>query len=512
MRIRTLAFGIRNRAFGLGLALGLALLGAASPVQAADRLLVMPLENVRRESSIYWLSEASAILLAEDLTALGSSALTRTERVRAFEELHLPVSAALSRATIIKVGHLAGATQVVVGTIERDNQDLIVRARMVRLDSGTLNPEVTERGALNDLFALFERVARRLVGASAQVPAPASRPPLDAFESYVKGLLAESPEAQEKHLERAVELQQAYDSAWLALWEVRTEAERHEEALAAARAVPEGSTMSRRARFFAALSELELGRQAPAFDGFKALDSERAAPELKNNLGVVQLRRGPAHENGRATWFFTQAAEADPEDPDYCFNLGYAYALENDFPAAIYWLREVVRRDPSDGDAHFVLGVVLQARGSAVEAARERELARQLSSEYGQQTGSDVPRGLERIKETIDLRRSDRVESAIATPAARDQRELAAFHLDRGRRFFTERRDREALDELRRSIYLSPYQAEAHVLVGQIHLRNGRVREAVDALTISIWIEQTPAAQTLLEDARRQLTATGSPK
>jgi Flp pilus assembly protein TadD len=270
--------------------------------------------------------------------------------------------------------------------------------------------------------------------------------------------------------------------------------------------------MSRRARFFAALSELELGRQAAAFDGFKALDSERPAPELKNNLGIVQLRRGPSHESGRATWFFTQAAEADPEDPDYCFNLGYAYALENDFPAAIYWLREAVRRDPSDGDAHFVLGVVLQARGNAVEAARERELARQLSSEYGQQTGTDVPRGLERIKETVDLRRSDRVESAIATPAARDQRELAAFHLDRGRRFFTERRDREALDELRRSIYLSPYQAEAHLLVGQIHLRNGRVREAVDALTISIWIEQTPAARTLLEDARRQLTAAASPK
>jgi hypothetical protein len=38
------------------------------------------------------------------------------------------------------------------------------------------------------------------------------------------------------------------------------------------------------------------------------------------------------------------------------------------------------------------------------------------------------------------------------------------------------------------------------------------VREAVDALTISIWIEQTPAARTLLEDARRQLTAAASPK
>jgi hypothetical protein len=91
MHIPSLRAGIRHSASGIrSWVLGLALLAAAGPVQAADRLLVMPLENVRRESSIYWLSEASAILLAEDLTALGSTALTRTERVRAFEELHLP--------------------------------------------------------------------------------------------------------------------------------------------------------------------------------------------------------------------------------------------------------------------------------------------------------------------------------------------------------------------------------------------------------------------------------------
>jgi lipopolysaccharide biosynthesis regulator YciM len=144
-------------------------------------------------------------------------------------------------------------------------------------------------------------------------------------------------------------------------------------------------------------------------------------------------------------------------------------------------------------------------RGSGVEASRERELARQLSSQYNDAAGSAIPKGLERIKTTIDLPRAQRVESTIATPAARDQRELAAFHLDRGRRLYDDRRDREALGELQRSIYLSPYQAQAHLLVGRIHLRNGRVREAVDALTVSVWIEDTPPARDALAEARRLL-------
>lgn len=485
-----------------GLALA-ALLVAVRPAGAAERLLVVPLENNRNEPSIYWLSEASAILLADNLNALGVSALTRPERVRAFETLHLPPSATLTRATLMRVGELAGATEVVVGAIERQDQQLIVRARTIRLDTGRLNPEVVERGALADLFGIFERVARKLLGRPAAGPALESRPPLVAFENYVKGLVAESPAAQERYLQRAVELNKEDDRARLALWEVWTEAGQHEKALQAARTVSAGSRFARRARFRAGLSELELGRHAEAFATFKALDAERAAPELRNNLGIIQLRRGGTAETGRSTWFLSLAADADKDDPDYCFNLGYAYALENDPAASVYWLREAVRRNPADGDAHLVLGAVLEARGAGVEAARERELARQLSSKYNAASGPAIPRGLERVKTTIDLPRAQRVESTIATPAERDQRELAAFHLERGRRLYQDRRDREALGELQRSIYLSPYQAEAQLLVGRIHLRNGRVREAIDALTVSIWIEDTPAAREALAEARR---------
>jgi uncharacterized protein HemY len=61
------------------------------------------------------------------------------------------------------------------------------------------------------------------------------------------------------------------------------------------------------------------------------------------------------------------------------------------------------------------------------------------------------------------------------------------------------------MTELRRAVFLSPYQAEAHLLIGRIHLRAGRPREAVDALKISIWSQDTVEARLALADAYLRL-------
>jgi tetratricopeptide (TPR) repeat protein len=225
-----------------------------------------------------------------------------------------------------------------------------------------------------------------------------------------------------------------------------------------------------------------------------------------NDIGVVQLRRATVTpQTGQPTYYFNKAAELDPDDPDYFFNLGYAYWISHDPPAAIYWLREAVRRNPADGDAHFVLGTALAAAGHAAEAAREKELAKRLSSTYEQWEKRDnVPKGLERVKSDVELPHARHVESALAANEQRDQQELAGFYLDRGRRLFQQEDDREALAELNRALYLSPYLAEAHLLVGRIHLRSGRVREAIDALKISLWSADTAEAHIVLADAYLQ--------
>jgi len=297
----------------------------------------------------------------------------------------------------------------------------------------------------------------------------------------------------------------------VALWDVYAEQSEHEKALAAVKPVAAGSPWARRARFLSGLSEINLKRYDDAFATFKALADIQATPTVLSNIGVAQLHRAAAPtaaQTGSAVYFFTRAAEADPDDPDFVFNIGYAFWQNHDPQATIYWLREAVRRNPADGDAHFVLGAALAANGNAVEAAREKELARRLSSMYQaweKRPGAEpVPRGLERIKNEVELPHAQRVELTLRATEQHDQQELAHFYLERARRLYQQENDREAAIELSRALYLSPYLADAHLLLGRIHLRNGRVREASDALKIAVWSAETAETHAALGEAYRQ--------
>ena len=508
-----IATRVRPILFLLVLALFAPPVASPEPVEGAQssgRILVMPFENMRREPRLHWIGEAAALLLADDLNGRGLAAIRRADRVRAFEQLHLPSSAVLSRATVIKVGELVGASEVIVGSVVLEGSDLLVEAHSIRIDVGRLQPHVRERGPLEDVVGVFARVAGRLAPEARAKEERAPRPPLEAFESYVKGLMAESAAARATFLESAIRVHPGYDQAQLALWDVRGSQGDHAGALAAARAVSSGSPLARRATFFGGVSLLELKRFDEAYDAFKSLtetgDKGFVAAAF-NNLGIVQLRRGSTPQSGLPTYFLTKAADADPADGDVLFNLGYAYVLDRSYGGAIFWLREALRRNPADPDAHYVLAAALAAGGSTVEAAREKELARQLSSEYEElerRAAAEklpVPRGLERIRDDPSLRESVGSDRAIVSSAQREQQNLATFHLDRAGRLFEREEDREAMTELRRAVYLSPYEAQAHLLMGRIHLRSGRTGEAVDALKISIWSQETTAARLVLAEA-----------
>jgi tetratricopeptide (TPR) repeat protein len=493
---------------GCALLASVCLLPAAAAGQAA-RHLVVPFENLQNEARLHWLMEASAVILTDDLIALGVPAIRRDDRLRAFDRLRVPAVTSLSHATVIRLGQVVGAAEVVVGGFDVDaGQQLTVRARAIRLDTGSMAPEIVESGPLNDIFDVYARVARRLVPGSAVTAEQMERghPPIAALEQYIKGLLAEAPESKISFLAQALRIDPALHRARIALWSVHTGQGEYKEALAAVGAVPADHRLSRQARFLTGVSLLHLNRYQQAFDTLVALQAQAPDAALLNNLGIVQLRRPAGAVDRPAVAYFSDAAQMDVGDSDLFFNLGYAHALNKDPVAAIYWLREAVRRNPADDAAHYVLGVALQSTGSAAEAAREKELARQLSSEYGewekrQPVANTVPRGLERVKTDLDVPAALRVENVIVASGQRDQRELAAFHLEAGRRAYQAERDAEAIAELRRAVYLSPYDSDAHLLLARAYLRSGRLNEAIDALKISIWSLDTLVARLVLVDA-----------
>jgi len=468
----------------------------------------MPFENGTHEPRFNWLAEGCAAALTDELSALGAQALSRDDRLRALEHLRIPPTATLSEATIIRIAQIVAADQVLVGSFAVNGSTLTLRVTPLRLDTGRRFPEIAVSGPLNDFFALFGNIARLLLpDATASAPdMERIHPPLAAFEQLIKGSVAESPATQIVFLKEALRYSPGYQRARLALWEVYSGQGDHRQALEIARQVPVTDPLSRRARFAAALSLIHLGRHSEAIGELGVLNGEKSDAALLNDIGVAQLRRGTNGVESTAAEFFSRAIAANPSDPDLTFNLGYASWLAHETLAAVRWLRETVRRNPADDAAHWVLGVALQASANAAEGQREKELAKRLSSKYAEwdkkQPGtSALPPNLERLKIDLDATGQPRVDEAIAAAEQRDQREQAAYHVESGRRLYQAQRDAEAIGELRRAIYLSPYDREAHLLLGRAYLRGGQMADAIDELKISIWSDDRVDARLALAEA-----------
>lgn len=491
----------------MGMLLAVVAAGPAAAGVLDGRVLVMPFEAKGRDARLYWLAEAAAVLLGDALAAKGVDTISREERLTAFEHLQLPARAVLSRATVIRIGELVGASHVVVGSVALDGDRLAVMARAIHLDVAALDAEVVEQGMLADLFVTFDRLAGGLTGLSRTAPAGAGAGsvPLAAFELYIKGLLAESPAAQAGFLGAALKISPSYDAARLALWQVYDAIGQPANALSAVTPVSTDSPAFRRARFLAALSLIHLHRLDEAYVALSGLAKAAPAAEIANNLGVVLLRKGSGLSDRPASSFFSEAVALDPDDPDYAFNLGYACWRERNAAEAIRWLREAVRRQTADAEAHFVLGVILKTTGADAEGEREIDLARRLSSAFDASvrpiTLPGVPLNLERLRVDLDRPRFLLVAAAAGRADEADQQDLAAFHLARGRRLFELGQDREAEAELRRSVYLSPYQASAHLLLGRLALRQRRIREAIDTLKVAVWCEESADAHVALAEA-----------
>lgn len=503
-----IAFAVRRRLVRARHAGAVVLLAAvcASAQTPPPTTLVVPFALEKFDPRVAWLGEGVAIGLTTALAERGVATVGRDERLDVFERLQLPPAATLTRATIIKVAELVGASRVILGRVGATGSDVTIDAQVLHVDTARLDPPLHHVAPVSELLQAYRDLAARADPATPAPSASTALPPsVPAFELYVRGLTAAGEDAQERYLAQAIESAPAYVEARLALWSVQTARGAHDQAVATLSGIAPDGARAADVGIRRAASLLQLRRFDDAFAALKAQADDTRSPVVANLLGVVQLRRVATPQTGRATYYFHQAAELDPADPDYCFNLGYAYWLEKDAMAAAYWLREAVRRDPTDGDAHYVLAAALAASGAGPEADRERELARRLSERWETAAAGDVvPRGLERVKERASPVRT-RIDTRLLAGAQRDQRETAAFHVATARRAFDEGRDPETIREAQRALYLAPYDPAAHLLLGRALARSGLLQEAVDALKVANWSAETAAAHLLLGDVLLRL-------
>jgi tetratricopeptide (TPR) repeat protein len=336
---------------------------AAQAVPGTTTLVVMPFDNHSKVSGLDWISEACPEVLSQRMSSAKVNVVTRDDRIFAFDRAGIPAAVHLSRPTVFSVAEQMGADYVVLGSYSVDGSTFQVSAQLLDIKRLRLSSSVQSSGPLAEFVELQTLLAWQLLQ---QMPNPpqvtqqqfvkASAPiPLNAFESYIRGVTATNRQLKIRYFKEAIRLNPNYSLAELQLGKVYYDGHDYEQAALWLAKVPKDDPTSGQATFLLGMSEYYRGSLDRAYTAFSYLATRLPLTEVYNNLGVVDARRG---RRAAATEYFSKAVAADPNDPDYRFNLAVALFKTGDSAGAARQLREEIQRRPSDAEAKSLLEMI----------------------------------------------------------------------------------------------------------------------------------------------------------
>lgn len=341
----------------------------------ADTVLVLPFFN-QSKADLDWVGESISESIHDSLASEGLLVLDRDDRLEGYRRLSVRPGAELTHASVIKIGQALDASDVIYGYYElipesgKDaaSSSLRVRARVLDMKRMRQYPEFTELRPLQDLAALQAHLGWRALQYLNPKSAPSEeafmreRPPvrLDAMESYIRGLLAQTPEQRQRFFSQAARLDEHYSQPCFQLGMTYWANKDYQVAATWLARVDRSNPHYLEAQFFLGLCWYYTGDFAGAGHAFQAVAASVPLNEVYNNLGAAQNRLNNA---AGAIASFQKALDGDSSDPDYHFNLGYAYWRAGRYPDAVKSLRLAVERNPNDTEATALLGRALKGEG-----------------------------------------------------------------------------------------------------------------------------------------------------
>ena len=343
----------------------------------AETALVIPFFNHSNSENLDWIGESIAESVRDALTSEGLLVVGRDDRLEAYRRLSLRPGAELTHASIFKIGIALDASKVIYGDYElipagpgdtQSKGSLRIRARVLDAKGPRQSAEFGEVGAVEDLGTLENHLGWRALTALNPKTAPAegefmaARPAvrLDAVESYVRGLLATSPEQQHRYFTQAARLDEHYSQPCFQLGKIYWEQKDYRVAAGWLERVARSDPHYLEAQFFLALCRYSNGDFKAAGQSFQIVAASIPLNEAFNNLGVVQAQLG---DFSAAAASFRKALEGDDADPDYHFNLGCALWRAGQYTAAAESLRAALARKSDDAEATGMLGRAIQQQG-----------------------------------------------------------------------------------------------------------------------------------------------------
>lgn len=487
--------------------------------------LVFPFENNGASPRLDWLGEGLEELTIQALSAAGQQVYSHAGRTAELERNGLPFSAKLSRASMVRVAQDLDADFVVFGSFASDGKTLTIDSRVLRTDPLALLPAVRENGPLDSLMDLRSKVVWRLLSENDKTYRPtlaefskAQRPlRLDAFEHYIRGLLANEDEPRIRELREASRLEPAWPEPYFALGETYFSRNDCASALPLLAHVPPADDRYAEALFSTGVCRLQMNQPERAEEVFTSLqaavggtNNEAAGtsaadhPEILNNLAVARAREGKA---AAAQSDLRRATDLDPDEDDYPFNLGLLALQSGDFAAASAAFREASERRPDNPEDRAFLVQALERAGKKAEADQERESATEsLGPNALQAVHVDAkpdatlrPARIRTELDTTTLRLEIAASGAAVNPAAATPAtDTSVSHIRRARQELAAGRLDSAETEFRDVLHTEPANAAAHRGLAEVDHRRGKLDDAVKELQSSLVARDSAQVRTML--------------
>ena len=468
----------RSIALVCTLLLGLVRAHAQSPANSNDTIIVLPFENGSGAPGLQWISEAFPEILSQRLSYPSIYALTRDDRLRAYDQAGIPAQVQPTRATIYRLVEQMDADYVVLGRYTFDGRTFSTSAQLLDMHRLKLLPESQESGALPDLINIQTALAWDLLRSLRpsflldKQAFSSSAPPirLDAFEHYIRGITDTTTAEKVQQFREAVRFNPTYNEALLHLGRAYFDDRQYDQAVAAFAQVSTTDPLAREANFYLGLSAYYLGDFSRAQSAFNFVAMRFPLPEVYNNLGVVTGRLGDKQTSAN---YLQKAVQADSSDADYNFNLAVALAQNGDGQDAIHFFNEYLRLRPEDKE----MRVLISSLSDPSKAPRLP--VQRIKSNYDENSFRQLFFGIQAAAE-------ERLSKT-------DPLTHAQFHVSRGHELLAQGFAAEAQKEFREAISLNSANPEAHAgLARTLEADNdlaGARAEAEAALRLKVFID-----------------------
>jgi Tfp pilus assembly protein PilF/TolB-like protein len=486
-------------------------LGALATAQTApgtQTLMVMPFENQSSAPGLEWISESFPEILSQRLASPHIYVMSRDDRDYAFDHSGVPSTLLPSRATIYRVAEQMDADYVVMGSYTYDGKTFSAKAQLLDMKKLHLYPTIDSSGPLTSLIDLQTRLAWQLLQQLPISPTMtreqfmAAFPPirLDAFENYIRGILASSSQQKVHYFHEAVKLDPNYTLAMLDLGKTYYDSHEYESASAWFARIPKTSPAAGEANFLLGMSEFYRGNFEKSFAAFNFLLTRVPLTEVYNNLGVVEARLG---HRTQAVGYFTKAVTADPNDADYRFNLAVALYKNGDSAGAARQLKDELQQRPSDTESRALQDMI--SRGVPPPPPPPTNPVTGINALLPAGT-THVP--MERIKRNYDEASYRQLEMEIhnvaeARLAKADPHTHAAYHVQRGKEMLAQNMPEQAEMEFRDAISADYNNDAAHAELAMLLEKKGDVSGARTEAQTSVRLK--PNVDALLVLARLDL-------